>query len=163
MPSVVTSNTATFSDLDAYQEDRAKESKSTVSMPQWPQRIRNKQPLYQDLGIGEERGAFLVAGLARHLAWALCSKDLPKALGNIEIVSNYWRFIHPPVSTEEEKSVSALNYIITEIEIETPERKQITWGQAHMLAFISLRDAEERRCQFAAEEAKRTAIWEEWD
>lgn len=162
MPSFVTSGTDTFTYLDAYQRDRDEESESPLSWAQWCPRIRNKQPLYQDLGISEERRVFLIARLVRYIAWALCSKDLPTALGNIETVSNYWRSFPTSDFTEEEKSVSTLKDI-TEIEIEIPERKQITWGQAHMLAFISLIDAEERRRHFAEEEAKRTAVWEEWD
>ncbi len=39
-------------------------------------------------------------------------------------------------------------------EIETPKRKRITWSQACLLAFLSLRDAEEKRRHFAEEEAK---------
>ena len=162
MPSFVTSGTDTFTHLDAYQQDRAEESESTLSWAQWCPRIRNKQPIYQDLGISEERRAFLLAPLVKYIAWALCSKDLPKALGNIETVSNYCRSFHTFVFTEEEKTVSTLKDV-TDIEIETPERKRITWGQAHMLAFISLIDAEEKRRHFAEEEAKRTAVWEEWD
>jgi len=162
MQSFVTSGTATFTYLEADQEDRAEESESTLTWAQWYPGIRGKQPLYQDLGISEEQRTFPLARLVKYIAWVSCSKDLPKAWRNIETVTNYWRSPSTFVFTEEEKSVSTLKDI-TEIEIETPDRKRITWGQAHMLAFISLRDAEERRRHFAEEEAKRTAVWEEWD
>lgn len=77
-------------------------------------------------------------------------------------MSKYWRAFHTFVFTEEEKSVSTIKDAI-DIEIETPERRRITWEQAHILAFTSLIDAEERRRYFAEEEAKGTAVWEEWD
>jgi len=162
MPGFLTSGTDTFTYFDVYRQDRAEESELTLNLAEYCPRIRNRQPLYQDLGNSEEQRESLLAHFVKYVAWALCSKDPSKALENIETVSNYWRSFHKFVFTGGEESVSTLEDA-TEIEIETPERKRITWGQAHLLAFISLRDAEERRRHFAEEEAKQIAVWEELD
>lgn len=63
MPSLLASGTDTFTYLDAYQPDRAEESESILSWAQWCPRIRNKQPLYQDLDISEERRTLLLVHL----------------------------------------------------------------------------------------------------
>lgn len=162
MPNLMISGSDTFTYLDVYQEDRTEGYESTFSYAQWCPKIRNKPNLYQDPGISEQKRTLLLAHLKKYVAWALYSKDLTKALENIEAISKYWRAFHTFVFAEEEKSVSTLKDII-DIEIEPSERKRITWDQAHMLAFTSLIDAEERRRHFAEKEAKLTTVWEEWD
>jgi len=162
MTSSATSSADTFTYFDVYQQNRAEEPERTLNFAQWCPRMGNKLPLYQDLGNSEEQWASLHAQFLKYVVWASFTEDLSKALGNIKTVSNYWKTFHTFAFTEEEKSISTSKEV-TEIEFEIPERKRITWRQAHTLAFISLRDAEERRRHFAEEEAKRTAVWEEWD
>ena len=159
MSNYLTSATDRSPYLGTYQKDRTEDPKSESGWGLWCPKISSKL-LYHDLGISEERRT--LSFLAKYIIWTSCFKDLSKALGNIETLSNCWRSLHEFVVTKEEKSASTLQDV-TDIEIETPKRKRITWHQAHILAFVSLRDAEGRRRHFAEEEAKRTAIWEELD
>ncbi|MCK4831026.1 hypothetical protein KA005_85740 [bacterium] len=162
MQNLVLLDIDTYAYVDADQQDRAEERKDIFSWTECYLKIRNKQPLYQNSDISEEKQTSLLTHLAEYFARVLYSKDLQKASENFEAVRNYWETFYRFVFTEEEKSISTISDVI-DIEFEPPERRRITWEQAHMLAFTSLIDAEERRHHFAEEEAKRTAVWEELD